>query len=461
MSGYRAGVGYLAVASLCAVFGAMIAGKVDAFLGAKLPLVLLAVAAAAALFVAFAHLGFAALMAWPVLSAVAYPFVRVPAGNPVITFDRVWIGGLVAAVALGVRDLRRAQASRSFLLALLLLTVAYGVRSLSGGASAGESGGSSLWIDAIVLPAIVFLVTTRFATTRQRCEQIGGALTIGGAALALIGVLESLFGFSLVAYSHGQVRHESELGVIRISGPYPLPEPYALSLVICLAACLYWTQTRSGKARLIGIAIAAVDLVAIGLTLFRAAWIAAALVIVASLGLRPKRFARALLLAGAIAALAFGASTQLAARGGLGQRVHNSGNIWGRFATYEQGLEIFRSAPLWGVGVGRLHERGRFAATEGRARRAVRRLPAQLVHGRARRTGLVRIHSLAPGIGDDLAAHQCLSEATCAARRGDPRSVGCGSGTRLPLDVADTDDACLRRLEQLLHDVARSCLGKA
>jgi O-antigen ligase len=349
----RPGGGLLPVAAgavLSLVFGAILAGKADAVLGERLSLLLLGAAAAGALFFVFGHLRFAAVVAWPVLGVAAYPFLRLPKGNPIITFDRVWIVGTVAAVVVGVREIPRARESRLFVRALALLTAAFGLRALASGTA---SGTRSLWIDAIVLPTVLFLVTSRFATTRRRCEQIGAALTCGGALLAVLGIIESVSGFSLASYSGGQLRYESELGVVRISGPYPVPEPYALSLVVCLAATLYWLQIRHGRARLLATAVAALELTAIGLTLFRAAWIAAALVVIASLALRPRRFMRPILVAGAIAALAFGASTQLATNGGLNQRVNNTQNIWGRIATYEQGIAMFRGSPLWGVGVNR------------------------------------------------------------------------------------------------------------
>jgi O-antigen ligase len=37
------------------------------------------------------------------------------------------------------------------------------------------------------------------------------------------------------------------------------------------------------------------------------------------------------------------------------ERVDNTDNVWGRLATYEQGIEIFRDAPLLGVGVNQYH----------------------------------------------------------------------------------------------------------
>ena len=40
----------------------------------------------------------------------------------------------------------------------------------------------------------------------------------------------------------------------------------------------------------------------------------------------------------------------------MSERLDNTDNIYGRLATYEQGLDIFRDAPLFGVGVDQYHD---------------------------------------------------------------------------------------------------------
>ena len=49
------------------------------------------------------------------------------------------------------------------------------------------------------------------------------------------------------------------------------------------------------------------------------------------------------------------ASSQLQQNKTIATRVNDTQNIYGRLATYKQGVEIFRSAPLFGIGVNRYH----------------------------------------------------------------------------------------------------------
>jgi O-antigen ligase len=76
-------------------------------------------------------------------------------------------------------------------------------------------------------------------------------------------------------------------------------------------------------------------------------------VVLASFGYRPGRFGRTFALTLLVGAVALAATTQLENNKTIASRVNNTENISGRLATYKEGLEIFRSAPVFGVGVGR------------------------------------------------------------------------------------------------------------
>src|SRR4029450_5991859 len=65
------------------------------------------------------------------------------------------------------------------------------------------------------------------------------------------------------------------------------------------------------------------------------------------------RRGRAFALTALAAALALAATTQLERNKTGATRVNNTDNISGRLATYQEGVEIFRSAPVFGVGVAR------------------------------------------------------------------------------------------------------------
>jgi O-antigen ligase len=182
-------------------------------------------------------------------------------------------------------------------------------------------------------------------------------MMIAGAILGAIGVAQRIWGFELATLTGGSVRFDAVVDQTRVSGPYPAPEPYALSLIICFAATLYWVQTRRpGSARLWGLVFAGFELAGIGLSLFRAAWIGAILVVIASFGIRPGRFGRTFAVASLVAAVGLTVGAQLEHSKGLAARASNTENIYGRLATYEQGIQIFRSAPIVGIGVDRYHD---------------------------------------------------------------------------------------------------------
>lgn len=341
----------LLTAAVSIFAGASVAGRAQPYLGSQTTMLALAAAGGIAFFVTFGAIGYPVVAVWAVITGIAYPFVRYGSN---VTFDRLWIIGMLGTLALARRAPGHSRESRAVLLGFGLLALTFGIRAFA--TSAGNLGPVKLWVDAIILPLILFTAARLYARDIRRASQIALSLMIGGGVLAVMGLATPLAGFDFTQYSGGSLRFEGELDVIRLSGPYPAPEPFAVSVLVCLAATLYWIFTqRPGGRRLIGIAFAALELTAIGMTLFRAAWIGAAFVVVAALGLRPRRFGRLLVVGGVVGALLLGAASQLQQSSLYQERVDNTSNIWGRFATYEQGLQIWRHAPIFGVGVDQYH----------------------------------------------------------------------------------------------------------
>ena len=346
------GAGSGLVVFLAALAGATAAGTTQAKLGAKPALLLMGGVAAAGLVVVFAHARQHVLLAWPVLTGAAYAFVQEPRGNPVVTFDRIWVFGLLAVIAVAERSPTAHPARRFFVRCLMAFIAVWCFRALT---SSDLNLSLAQWVDALVLPLILFTATRLYSRTPGQREQIAGALVLGGLVLAGIGIAEHFIGFELATRSGGALRVESELATVRISGPYPVPEPYALSLLMCYAATLYWTQLRAGGRLLAGSSIAAIELAAIGFTLFRAAWIGAAVITFVAIGIRRGRWMRAVCVGSILAIFLLTGLSQIRHSTGLQERVDNTDNVWGRLATYQQGVDMFRSHPLFGVGINRYH----------------------------------------------------------------------------------------------------------
>ena len=294
-----------------------------------------------------AERAFEILVGWTVVTAVAYPFLRVA---PYVTFDRVVVLTLAGGLILKGRALARSRATSVMTLAFGWLVVAFGIRAAGTNISALQT-----WLDAIVLPAILFLLASRVVFTEHRCQRVGAALMAAGGALGALGIAGKLAGFELASRTGGDLRITSEQGggtVTRISGPYPAPEVYAVALIVCFAATLYWVLSRPSTSRWVVAGTAmALELTGLTLTLFRAGWVGGVIVVIAAFGLRPKRFGRIFAVAAAIAAIGLAGTTQLSHNQTFETRFKNTDNVQGRLATYVESTKIFASAPIFGVGV--------------------------------------------------------------------------------------------------------------
>jgi O-antigen ligase len=306
-----------------------------------------------AFLVPFARAGLGALRAWIVLAGVAYPFVRSGGSHAPVTFDRLWLTGLAVTVLISPPPSPRGRRVRIVLGAWLVLVASYGIR-------AGFTHGSALralvtWFDAIALPLVAFLATERCASTARRTQQVAGAFAVSGVILSVLGISERMFGFELASRSGGAARYDAAIGVVRVSGPYNVPEVYALVLLVSLAATLYWVQSRR-PARALGALVVSVELAAIGLTFFRAAWIGAIGILIASFGLRPQRFGKTIAVVAYVGVILFLGSSQAGVASAVSTRIDNTSNIKARLATYVDGIHIFERAPIYGVGVKNFEE---------------------------------------------------------------------------------------------------------
>ena len=318
--------------------------------GGRLPHLVLAAEAGGALFVIVWRLGAASLWIWAVAGGALYPFLRVPSDHPIITFDRVWILASLSCILLNRRRITTSRPMRLLLFTLGWLAISFGIRALTTSGPNLGFDAITLWLDAVILPLILFVAAAKLTFTPERAQRLGAALTLAGVVLACIGIAEKVVGFQLATYTRGSVRLDPGLGIVRISGPYPAPEPYALSLLICLAATLYWVQVRRRHAYFLGGSALLLEGTALGLTFFRAAWIGAAVVLVVLLT-RRRRYARTMLIIVYAVAIGLLGFTQLQHNRQFAARAHNTRNFDARLASYKQSLEIFRKKPYYGVGV--------------------------------------------------------------------------------------------------------------
>jgi O-Antigen ligase len=335
---------------LVSLFIAMtVSGRADVWLGHTTALLALALVLSAAAAAILAGLGALPLLVWAPVAVAAYPLVRFPRDHPILTFDRLWITGLLAYILLGHRRMLAAPMSRFLKFGLFGFAAVYGIRAIATRTSL--SGPIQTWFDSIVLPSIILVAASRYSVSRERSQRLAASLMIAGGLLGAVGLAERIFGFELASLSGGQRRYDDVVATTRVSGVYAVPETYALGLIICLAATLYWVQTKRRGAYLWGALFVALELGGIAFTYFRAAWIGALLVIIGSFGIRPHRFARLFAVTLVVGGVAFAATAQLEHNQKLAERTTNTDNIYGRLATYQEGIHLFKSKPLAGIGV--------------------------------------------------------------------------------------------------------------
>ncbi len=335
------------VIGAAALFGALVAvGDTTAYAA----VLLAALALAAVLAPLVAEFALPSVIAWVVMTGALYPFLRFGSG-PLFTFDRVAVGVMVAILLFRTRTVPMAPATRIATIAFGWLAVAFGARAAL--ASVDRLSALQTWVDAILIPLVLFLVVRQVAVTRDAVYRIAGAMTIAGVVIAAIGIGERAFGYSLASRTGSGPRldlYANEV-LVRISGPYAVPETFAVVVLMCLAATIYWTIARRPGPYIVGVTAIVIQLGALGLTLFRAAWIAALVVLVLALGWRPGRRMRLLAVGTLVAALVAAVGLQLGQSDVVSSRVGNTDNIESRFASYKEAIELFRGDPVFGVGV--------------------------------------------------------------------------------------------------------------
>jgi hypothetical protein len=126
------------------------------------------------------------------------------------------IARLLAYIALNPRRIPRTAATRLLTFALLWLVVSFGLWSAS--TSLRLAGPLRIWVDAIVLPAILFVSCERYCLLgADRLRRLGASRMIEGGIPGAIGIVERIAGFELATLTGGNVRFDANIDTTRIS----------------------------------------------------------------------------------------------------------------------------------------------------------------------------------------------------------------------------------------------------
>lgn len=293
-------------------------------------------------------LGRQALPAWVALFGVLYPFARFPAEGPIVTFDRLFLGALLLGLLLEHRRRPRARQGVWLQRSFLALGAVFLLSAVA--TTAHRTANLAVWTDAFLLPLIVFACAREAGRDRDRVVALAGSMAFAGAAIAALGLAQRFAGLDLTPLLGSVDRFDTAIGEVRISGPFPAPEPFALVLLCCLAGTLIWMRARGPAVLLAGATAMALELTAIFFTYFRAAWLGAVLILLIAFVADQRNWSRrvaAIAVAAGGLALAF---TIAAGNEDVRTRLQDQQNVSGRLATYERGIELFQRHPVSGVG---------------------------------------------------------------------------------------------------------------
>lgn len=210
-------------------------------------------------------------------------------------------------------------------------------------------------VDAFgILPFVLMCIAPVVFSTPSRRDVLLGALTILGAYLGLIAVLEGLGLYGLVFPGYIFDPQSNHFG--RAAGPSTQVASNGLALFACAVAATGFAVRHRGGIRLSAGVIALACLAGTFFTLTRSIWLGTLLGILAA-AIADHRARRSLvpvlvgvvLLGGAVLALAPGVLDQAS------ERANDAGSVYDRVTANDAALRVVAAHPLEGVGYQRFH----------------------------------------------------------------------------------------------------------
>jgi O-antigen ligase len=235
---------------------------------------------------------------------------------------------------------------------LLSIAAAYAIVSATWAGTLRQHDGLYGLLDRLgIVPFLLFGVAPLvFGTERQRTILLGTLVALGG----YLGVTALAEGLGLDGLVFPRYILDPTIGIHldRARGPFVEAVADGLALFACgVAAAVAFTRWRSRRARGLALAVVALDLVGVLLTLTRAVWLAAAIVPLVVLLSSPRlvRYALPALLVGAlVVGAAYATVPGLSQK--AGERSRSERPIWDRVNTDEAALRMVAERPVLGFG---------------------------------------------------------------------------------------------------------------
>jgi O-antigen ligase len=316
----------------------------------------------AAFTLAYPRLG---LFVWLLLAPVAneYAKLSLPTGFPDLTFGRVVVGLVSAAVLLRmVLHGRRLVPFGATELAMLTLVAIVGIDLVMR--SGNPTSDALQNFDERVTPILLFLAARNLCVRRADLRVAAGILVVVGCYLSLHGAYQFLgLGSSNATteatvessvYEGGMRVNESHQGEGRAVGPFSSAVEFGSVTGIALLAALYAAlYLKQGIAR--GLPLATVPVIAAGVIFSstRSPWLGTYLGIALMAALDRRLRIQMLTALGMVTVVAVIAAVVLTPESSsLRERASSTEPISGRLVMYEVGLRIAARRPLTGYGRG-------------------------------------------------------------------------------------------------------------
>lgn len=270
---------------------------------------------------------------------------------PFITMERVMFGILVGLVVLKTIFSKQNRYPRLGLETLIYIFLAYMLASLAFSATSTTVKQDLWFFLQYAMPMLMFPISRRIEWSERGAKILLACLTVTGVILAIIGILQSLFGLTIFTMEYQDVT-SGHVG--RAYGTFTNAHTYIATLFIFLSVTIFqFGMYRDGLLRSLLLCTMFGMLLGIVLGETRAPWLGTALALFIIM-LRD-RSVRPLLVVGGVVAFIAGLVVMALMIDKLGafiERVTTLSTMADRLATWATAVNMIVHNPLVGIGFG-------------------------------------------------------------------------------------------------------------
>lgn len=270
---------------------------------------------------------------------------------PFITMERVMFGILVGLVALKAIFAKGRGHPWLGLETLIFVFLAYMLASLAASTS-GTALRQDLWFYLqYAMPMLMFAISRRIEWSERGARILFACLTATGVILAIIGILQALFGLSIFTMEYQNVT-AGHVG--RAYGTFTNAHTYIATLFIFLIVTVFqYGMYRDGLLRAVLLCTMFVMLFGIVLGETRAPWLGTALALFIII-LRDRSVRPLLVVGGVVASIAglIVLALMIDKLGAFIERVTTLSTMADRLATWATAVNMIFHNPVFGIGFG-------------------------------------------------------------------------------------------------------------